>query len=90
MDTMHLVQNQSSRKITWIYDTTGNRGKTFFANILCYVYGFQFIDATLQLKDAALLFNRKSKGICFDIPRDTTDISYVTMESFKNGLLISG
>ena len=65
-------------------------GKTFMTSFLSVVYNYHEMDATLEPRDAAGLFNENANGVVFDVPRSCRKISYATIEGVKNGKLFSG
>lgn len=85
---LRQLESQTDRKILWVYDPIGNRGKTFLS---LYLYSTQ---------NACLLTNAKSQDIAyhynyesivvFDYTRSMCDfVNYSILESFKNGILFS-
>lgn len=83
------------RQITWIYEKTGNVGKTFLAKffamregtIVCQGKGTDIFNAVNTMLESGTC----PKLILVDIPRVSLDyVSYNALECLKNGLLYSG
>ena len=86
---------KSARAIHWIWEPTGNVGKTFIAKffalrtgtIICQGKSSDIFNQVNSAIDAGLL----PKLILVDIPRVTLEyVSYNSIECLKNGLLYSG
>ncbi len=85
------LMSQKDRKITWVYDAKGSKGKTWFSNYLRSVYNFDVLNGTTATKDVVSLLSEEITGICFDVTRDdATHFSYQTLEHAKNGYMITG
>ena len=83
------------RTIHWIYESTGNVGKTFLAKFLCLRPGTIICQGksadVLNQVNVAIDAGRRPQLILVDIPRVTLDyVSYNCLECLKNGLLYSG
>ncbi len=82
------LDKQRDRKILWIYDQEGNKGKTYLAKYLNYKYGALYIQNG-KCADIAHIYDNQSH-IVFDFTRSQEDhINYGIIESFKNGMLFS-
>ncbi len=86
----HLMQ-QTDRKITWITDEVGGKGKTWFAAYLRDVYQFDLLNGTTATKDVVGMLGDHIRGIAFDVTRnDASHFSYQTLEHAKNGYMVTG
>ena len=86
-----MLREQDSRKVLWVADIEGNIGKSYLANFLCTIHNYVLLDGTMKVRDVALFLNRNTKGICFDIARDSMPLfEYSVVESLKNGYITSG
>ncbi len=82
---------QNDRKIMWVYDTDGGKGKSWFAAYLRDVYLFDLLNGVTKTQDVVQLLSGEIHGICFDVTRnDATHFSYQTLEHAKNGYMITG
>lgn len=87
--------HRSDRIIYWVYEPTGNVGKSFLAKYLALRPGTVICEGR-----KADIFNQVNttieggvlpKFVLVDIPRVTLDfVSYTALECLKNGLLYSG
>ena len=85
------VLSQEERKVTWIYDMSGNRGKSFLANYMYLLYKFQLIDGQIKCRDLAGVLDIDSQGICIDVCRAAENtLDYNCLECLKNGIITSG
>lgn len=84
-----------SRTIFWIYESTGNTGKSFLAKYLVLEHsavlvqgkGTDILHAVAKTIESGVL----PRLIIFDVPRVSQDfISYQALESLKNGCASSG
>lgn len=83
---LEMLFSQDDRSIMWITDATGNFGKSFLAQYLSILYGFQLVDGSLNCRDAAFLVSEYSKGFSFDVSRSAVAaFDYATLECLKNG-----
>lgn len=89
----NIVNNKpDNRIINWIYDVTGNNGKS----VLCaYLYDndlAEWIQGGKASDIKNVLFNtKKSRDICIDLSRSVENyVSYTVMEELKNGYIYSG
>ena len=88
---LQLVLEQNDREILWICDREGNKGKTFLAHYLFHLYNYQLFDGILSTRDTGILLDKDANGVCFDVTRSAAEqFSYHTLESLKNGHLITG
>lgn len=79
-----------SRKIYWVVDTVGNRGKSFLCRYLICNHGA--LMASGKLDDMKFAYNNHPV-VCFDVPRTMVDHMehlYSFAESLKNGIIFSG
>lgn len=75
-----------NRKINWIYDRTGNNGKSTIANYL-ELYKNAYIITGGKHADIYRHYSN-NRIVIYDLPRDYIDNNeslYATMETFKNG-----
>lgn len=72
------------RKVYWVYDKIGGRGKSLFGAYLVSQYGAKVYTSTKL--DSCLYSYNNEKVIVFDLPRATkpNKVDYTTFESFKN------
>lgn len=78
-----------NRTIHWIYDKTGNKGKSTLANYL-EMYKDAYIFQGGKHADLYRHYNY-NKVVIYDLPRDYTDNNdslYATMECLKNGYIL--
>lgn len=85
----------STRTIYWIYESTGNVGKSFVAKYLCLRPTTVICEGKkgdiFQQVNALIESNNQPKLIIVDCPRTCLDfVSYQAIECLKNGLLYSG
>lgn len=82
---------QCERQVLWVVDIQGNAGKSFLGNYLNILYNFLLLDGTMTVRDVALFFQTKYKGVCLDVPRAALkEFNYDALEAFKNGYMTSG
>ncbi|XP_053383149.1 uncharacterized protein LOC128549735 [Mercenaria mercenaria] len=86
---LERTRSQTDRQITWIYDVTGNSGKTFLALYMVATCNAYLIDGHNK-GDIARAYN-KQPLVVFSYARQTDDsgINYGLMENFKDGYLWS-
>jgi hypothetical protein len=83
-----LLLKQTNRQIHWIHDPEGNSGKSWFMSYMYAKHNWLFFDAKTKLDSTAyLIIERDPPGICFDIPRSDTMISWSSLEQLKNGMI---
>lgn len=94
---LHLIkQEPDRRKIHWIVDTKGGRGKTALAKHIIDTYGLDnvaYVCGNARDMKCAISFMKPKfpKIIIMDFPRTVEgEISYRGMEEIKNGLFFSG
>lgn len=91
----YVQTNPDSRTIRWIYEPTGNVGKSFLAKYLCCQPGTiissgKATDIFNQV-NSALESGQVPKTIICDIPRVVSKfVSYQALEKLKDGCLYSG
>lgn len=80
----------NDRKIYWLYDTDGNKGKTSMAKWLVLKKDFGYLN---NAKTSDICFYAKEspkEGYIFDFCRSNEDhINYQAIEQLKNGILFS-
>lgn len=82
------LDKQDDRKILWIIDPEGGKGKTYLAKYLVTYTNAFYIDAGKRA-DIAYHYENQSTVI-FDLCREKEDtFNYTLLESFKNGMLFS-
>lgn len=91
-DTLVRLSIQDDRKILWITDYEGGKGKTYLSNVLQFCFGFVVLDGVTKTSDIVMIMRGKQyKGVCFDVTRsDASHFSYQTLEAVKNGRLVTG
>ncbi len=83
--------SQNRRQILWISDQRGGYGKSHFARWLHYLFGAIIFDGITTVRDIAMMLPDDPKIVVFDITRsDSEKISYNSLESIKNGYVMSG
>lgn len=89
------TDDRSNRTIYWIYENTGNVGKSYLAKFLALRAGSivcqgKAVDVFNQV-NVAIEAGTLPKFVLVDIPRVTLDfVSYNCLECLKNGMLYSG
>lgn len=82
------LETQSERKVLWIYDQEGNKGKTWLSKYLLANKDTFYVQGG-KSSDIAYAYNYE-KIACFDFTRSQEEyVNYSVIESFKNGLLFS-
>lgn len=82
---------QSARSVLWVADSRGGTGKTFLGHVLSACYGYDLFDGVTACRDIAWMLSKEVKGIVFDVTRsDSSHFSYQSLESCKNGFVMSG
>lgn len=85
------LTTQSNRQVTWIFDEAGNHGKSFLANYLHILYGYQVLDGTISTRDLGHVLRDDCQGIVVDVARSSeNNLDYCVIESLKNGYIITG
>lgn len=88
---MRRVFAQDERKVTWIFDQVGNHGKSYLANYLNILYGFQILDGTISTRDLGVVLREGLTGVVIDVARSSEPhLDYIALESLKNGYIVSG
>lgn len=89
-----LQQNPDPRKIIWIFDKTGNTGKTQFTKYYYQKYGCIVMKQFGGAKDSATIIQRElekgwdKKVLIADLPRKAeTHSIYEPLESIKDGCI---
>lgn len=91
MYVYNKLSTQNDRRITWVYDTDGGLGKTFFGHYLNAVKQYELFDGVTAAKDIVYLLSNTVRGIVFDVTRDDANhFSYNTLEACKNGFVMTG
>ena len=85
------VNYQGHRKICWYYDEEGGIGKTWFAHYLHYCFQYDLFDGVTSARDITSMITVKPVGFVFDVTRsDASHFSYNTLETVKNGFIMTG
>lgn len=83
----------NDRTINWIYEETGNVGKSAFVKYMCVKHNALLCDGGKKNDVLNLVFNNNmllTRIIIFDLPRCAENhISYSAIESIKNGLVVN-
>lgn len=83
-----LLAPADDRKVIWVMDSVGNKGKTWFSKYLVQNHN-AFYCSGGKAQDIALLYMSQSI-VVFDFCRDQSDrVPYAMIEMFKNGLIFS-
>lgn len=90
-----LKSPPDSRTIHWVWESTGNVGKTFLAKYVCQWMGGLYLGgkgADIKHAIATHVSSGKSLEVCiFDFSRSLEGyVSYDALESIKNGIFFSG
>lgn len=86
-DALEHLDAQNERKVTWVVDRVGGKGKTFLAKKLSTEGAF-YVNGG-KASDIAYAYNYE-KTVVFDLTRQQSEfVNYNTIESFKNGMLFS-
>lgn len=78
---------QDDRKVLWIYDEIGGRGKTTLAKYLFAKYDAIILENG-KTSDIAYLYNSE-KYVIFDYTRSDKNINYHVIENLKNGYMFA-
>lgn len=81
------LKNQDDRKVIWIHDDIGGRGKTHLAKYLATKED-AMICHNASTKDIALAY-QKQPIVVFDYTRTEDSINYAAIEHLKNGVIFS-
>lgn len=85
-----LLTDPEDRKIKWIWDKEGNKGKTQFCKYMIMKHGATVL-GNGQFKDIAQALPSNPKIVLFNVTRDLEDrINYSALEAVKDGLMFSG
>lgn len=85
---LNKLNKQDDRKVLWIYDREGNKGKTWLAKYLLANKDAFYVQGG-KTRDIACAYNYE-KYVCFDFTRSQEEyVNYSVIESFKNGLIFS-
>ncbi len=86
-DALERLFAQQARNILWIWDATGNKGKSFLANYLIDNHGALLVAGTER--DIACAYDYE-RVVVVDISRDKRDEApYGVLEGLKDGRLFS-
>ncbi len=85
---LEKLTGQDDRKITWVVDTVGNRGKSFLSRYLIAKHNAFY---SRNGKNADIIHAYEyQEYIIFDFPRSAEEyINYGIIEQFKDGILFS-
>ena len=90
LEQLYLTE-PDDRKIYWLWESTGNIGKSAFVKYMVVKHGCLFCDGGKKADLINLVFNANMdccRCIIWDLPRCAKgNISYSTLESIKNGLI---
>lgn len=83
-----LVKPADDRKVTWIYDTVGGKGKTWFVKYMLANHEVARFE-NASSKDIAYAY-KGEQIVFFDFSRTCEErVNYGVIESIKNGMLFS-
>lgn len=90
-DWMKHIEDQDDRKITWVHDKKGGKGKSTLAKYLQVTRPEEVVVFNNgKTNDIALQYNGQNI-VVFDFTRTETErINYAAIERIKNGLIYSG
>ena len=89
--TFNILNNQTQRKILWVADGVGDRGKTWFCNFMNAMYNYFVCNGTMDERDLCYILPNQFNGLLFDLSRDMIrDFNYSILESSKNGFMTTG
>lgn len=89
---LDMLKNQQPdpRKIHWIWDQVGNKGKSTFSKFVAINYGATILNNG-SFSDLAFSIPSCPKIVIFDFPRTIEGrVNYSAIEAVKNGLIFSG
>ena len=76
------------RKVYWFWDPIGGCGKSDICKYLVHRYNILFCNGGKSSDLINLVFNTEAiPAMIWDMPRDTTKISFNAIESIKNGMV---
>lgn len=85
---LNKLKKQDDRKITWVVDLSGNKGKSYLSRYLISKYN-AFYSRNGKNADIVHAYNYEDY-IIFDFPRSSEEfINYGIIEQFKDGILFS-
>jgi len=86
-----LIEEANCRSIHWIYEKTGNTGKSSFAKYMAWHFDTLICQKGKYADIMNMAFNcKKLKNVIFDIPRSSmSNVSYNAIESIKGGVIIN-
>ncbi len=89
-EAINLYLAQDDRTILWIYDKTGNTGKSWLTKYIYVKFKNVYLCENGKASDIVYAY-KKQPYVCYDLSRSQERIiNYMTMEGFKNGKLFSG
>lgn len=85
-EVLQLIDEPMPRKIIWVWERDGNRGKSTFTKYLSYMHNAQTFSGGAA-RDISCALDQSKRIFVFDFPRSTTAefVSYNLMEQLKNG-----
>lgn len=87
-EVLTKLLNQDDRKVLWVVDKDGNKGKSFLAKYIVGMYNAFYVRGG-RSSDIAYNYNYEPITV-FDFCRDQEDrINYQVIEDFKDGMLFS-
>lgn len=93
-DVLRLLSNKNyniKRHVIWIYDYTGNVGKTAFAKYLCYKYNAIYVCNGKSADIRNIIFNNdmmvEDRMIVANYAKCTEHINYQVIEDIKDGII---
>lgn len=95
-DMLEMAGTHDERIVTWIYESSGNVGKSYICRYLCCQPGTLLCsgkkaDIFNQLANMVLEEKEQPRLVLVDIPRAGKDfVSYEALECLKNGCIYSG
>lgn len=82
-----ILCGPNARTVIWVWEPTGDTGKSFFIKHLAVNHGFQPL-TNAPTRDIACAWQRGD--VCIDYARtDSTERNYDILEKIKNGLMFS-
>lgn len=86
-----VAEEPDDRTIVWLWEPTGNAGKSALSKLLCAKHGaIVCAGKAADMKFQIAQCKPKPKIVIFDVPRSNTDwISYTGIEEIKNGCFAS-
>jgi hypothetical protein len=80
----------NSREIIFVVDTTGNTGKSWFADYFCSLHDNAQVLEMGKKADVAYAINPECRVFFFDITREINEyMNYSVLEALKNGRIFS-